>query len=295
MARHRDRTLKRLKALVIIRESNAAPSSSSTSTRKLQMNGAFQENMRRALIGGGTHRSFGILSDTPDSHAVDVAFLDEYARTNWEAILHFLVGSEGFESPREPVLYLLQKSGLMQQAGGPRNSREPIASANLKITARGFQFLLEDVNTQLWDLLLQYLAVAEPRGMDLVEVMSFLFMLGSLELGKDYSTEGLSETQLHMLEDFRDYGLVYQRKSSSRRFYPTRLATTLTSNASPLVSNVEQAEEKGYVILETNYRIYAYTSEWSLLADYVTFQSPSTGLTLTSHHPPQTTRCASPC
>lgn len=31
----------------------------------------------------------------------------------------------------------------------------------LSITSKGFQFLLEDVNTQLWDLLLQYLEEAQ--------------------------------------------------------------------------------------------------------------------------------------
>ncbi len=142
----------------------------------------------------------------------------------------------------------------------PRSSSS--SGGGLNITSRGFQFLLEDVNTQLWDLLLQYLDMAEERNMDLVEVLAFLFMLGSLELGRDYSTEELPETQLHMLEDFRDYGLVYQRKASSRRFYPTRLATTLTSSAAiPLLSsNGTEQEERGYIILETNYRLYAYTS-----------------------------------
>ncbi len=149
----------------------------------------------------------------------------------------------------------LRRSNLMQ----PRSTSS--SSGGLNITSRGFQFLLEDVNTQLWDLLLQYLDMAEERNMDLVEVLAFLFMLGSLELGRDYSTEELPETQLHMLEDFRDYGLVYQRKASSRRFYPTRLATTLTSSAAiPLLSsNGTEQEERGYIILETNYRLYAYT------------------------------------
>ena len=277
--RHRDQTLSRLTNLHILKIDGSG------NTAKLQMNAAFQQNMRAALlIGHGDHRSFGVLSDTSDQHAVDVAFLDNYAKTKWEAILHFLVGSEGFEAPRESVLYLLEKSGLMQKgglsgsnrsapSGGSSQAANNFRSTSLKITARGFQFLLEDVNTQLWDLLLKYLGLAEPRGMDLVEVMSFLFMLGSLELGRDYSTAELSETQLHMLEDFRDYGLVYQRKASSRRFYPTRLATTLTSNASPIVSGARAAsttapasteedaeEERGYIILETNYRIYAYTS-----------------------------------
>jgi len=93
-----------------------------------------------------------------------------------------------------------------------------------------------------------------------VEVLGFVFMLGSLELGRDYSTEQLSRTQLEMLSDLRDYGLVYQRAASSKRFYPTRLATTLTSSAAPLISRRHEDEEKGFLILETNYRTYAYTS-----------------------------------
>lgn len=51
---------------------------------------------------------------------------------------------------------------------------------DLNITSKGFQFLLEDVNTQLWDLLLEYLEQAE----DTVQTLGFLFLLGSLELGK---------------------------------------------------------------------------------------------------------------
>lgn len=53
----------------------------------------------------------------------------------------------------------------------------------LRITNTGFQFLLQDVGTQIWQFLLQYLSVAEDQQMDLVEVLNFLFMLGSLELG----------------------------------------------------------------------------------------------------------------
>lgn len=65
--------------------------------------------------------------------------------------------------------------------------------------------------------------------MDLVEVLGFVFMLSTMELGKvaspkyfpcvkltenfqEYSTENLSGTQKAMLEDLRDYGLIWQRK-----------------------------------------------------------------------------------
>lgn len=241
-----DEAMSRLATLNIVR----------TKGGRYQLNGVFRDGMRRALIGGGEHRSFGVPCDTEDKNAVGMDYLDDYARNRWEAILHYMVGSDGAEVPRAPVLYLLRASGLMQHASNKRPD-----DADLSITSLGFQFLLEDLNTQLWDLLLSYLTMAESRNMDLVEVLSFIFMLGNLQLGKDYSIEDFTETQLHMLQDFRDYGLVYQRKSTSRRFYPTRLATTLTSNATPLVGGQGSDEERGFVILETNYRVYAYTSE----------------------------------
>ena len=35
----------------------------------------------------------------------------------------------------------------------------------MRITSKGFQFLLEDVNTQLWDLLLVYLDESQVRSL----------------------------------------------------------------------------------------------------------------------------------
>ncbi|KAE8213785.1 hypothetical protein CF327_g2735 [Tilletia walkeri] len=263
--------LRRLEALWIV-------SKSGPTSPKLTMSDQFRQSLRRALTGGGAHRSFGVPCDTPDSNAVSVAYLDAYARSKWETILHFMVGSEGAAQPREPVLALLRSSNLM--SGSAR------AASSLRITAKGFNFLLHDTNAQLWQLLLAYLSLTEKRNMDLVDVLAFLFMLGSLQLGRDYSTQELTDTQQQMLDDFRDYGLVYQRKASSRRFYPTRLATTLTSDAPALHATSRntnsdpsmsadgadaqaalddaqrdaEAEPRGFIILETNYRLYAYTS-----------------------------------
>jgi transcription initiation factor TFIIH subunit 4 len=100
------------------------------------------------------------------------------------------------------------------------------------------------------------------------EVLSFLFMLGSLELGQDYSTSTLSDTQLSMLDDLSAMGIVYRASTESRTFYPTRLATTLTSDSGALPgSNIassqksdSKAQNKGFIIIETNYRLYAYTN-----------------------------------
>lgn len=172
-----------------------------------------------------------------------------------------MVGSSGSSIPSKTVLNLLLKSQLMQKVPSSRNE--------YNITSKGFQFLLEDVNTQLWSLLLQYLSDSEELGGgggDLVEVLNFLFLLGSLELGREYSTEDLTRTQIRMLKDFKEFGLIYQDESDENGeekngFYPTRLAVTLTSNENPIKEDREINEDDGFLILETNYRLYAYTGE----------------------------------
>lgn len=184
--RQHEAAVQRLGRLHIMREQGG----------KLILSTVFQDSLQRALMGGGSHQSFGVPADGDTSTNVDVAFLDDYARSSWEGILHYMVGSEGAATPREAVLFLLRHSNLMQPLddGNAPPPRRNGGTGPLGITSRGFQFLLEDVNTQLWDLLLQYLSLASERRMDLVEVLSFLFMLGSLTLGQAYSTADLPET-----------------------------------------------------------------------------------------------------
>jgi len=107
--------------------------------------------------------------------------------------------------------------------------------------------------------------------MDSVDVLAFLFTLGSLEIGQDYSTTNLTPTQLQMLEDLNDFGIVYKPPNDGSRFYPTRLATTLTSDANTAAASLsttnsalpgggQSTNQRGFIVIETNYRIYAYTS-----------------------------------
>ncbi|BFZ61237.1 RNA polymerase II transcription factor B 52 kDa subunit [Saitoella coloradoensis] len=137
---------------------------------EVTMNPAFRTNFRIALTGGGDHKSLGVPCSTDDKNAVTVDFLDNHATEQWEMILRFMVNTPMDKMPGDGVVSLLQKSGLME--GNPQR-RE-----TMSITNAGFQFLLQDVNAQVWALLLQYLTVAEELEMDPVEVLHFLFMLG---------------------------------------------------------------------------------------------------------------------
>lgn len=132
----------------------------------------------------------------------------------------------------------------------------------------------------------------------------------SLRFDQGYSTENLTATQLTMLEDLNETGFIYRRtvrlpslppsflsfthflfpplsclnisQKTSKRFYPTRLATTLSSQSSssgdpatdqlqlqfqqqqqgPPPTNISTVpSETGFIVIETNFRVYAYTGE----------------------------------
>ncbi|KAK6459966.1 RNA polymerase II transcription factor B subunit 2 [Scheffersomyces coipomensis] len=254
-------SLKRLKSLHLIEDDKLA--------NHIQLNKTFRQNFRDCLTGSQDSNAFGTLCVAVDKHKVDIAFLDTFASSKWETILHFMVGTESTATPSKSVLSLLRSGGLMEGH-----------ASSLKITNTGFQFLLQDVNVQIWTLLLQYLNLTQELNMDPVDVLNFLFMLGSLELGKSYMVSSLSATQVSMLADLRDYGLVYQRSDSSGRFYPTRLATTLTSDSAALKTPSMALEQtlqttdendnpqpteapsssQGSIIVETNFKIYSYSN-----------------------------------
>lgn len=249
----------------------------------------FALSLRHALEGSGTHRSFGVPSNKPDPNKVSIAFLDEYARKQWENILFYMVGTTvGFKGSVSQDVGKGTKS-LLEAGDYVRMSH-----GQLSITRTGFTFVLQDTNAQVWSLLIEYLkfvnqvrttlsdflrtsagnvrpnALNPQLGMSETDVLSFLFMLGSLELGQDYSTATLSPTQSQMLEDLTAFGIVYRSSKNAPTFYPTRLAVTLTSDSGALTTGADSlatskhggggATNKGYIIIETNYRLYAYTS-----------------------------------
>lgn len=219
---------------------------------KLILNSGFRTNMKLALTGGGNHNSFG--SPDPDGERVDLSFLENYCTQTWEDILHFMVGTTFDRQPGPSIVRLLLSSGLIDKSH--------------RITSSGFQFLLQGANAQIWALLLQYLEASDLAGADPVELIHFLFMLGHLELGTAYMTSNLSEFQLSLLQDLVEFGMIWQEAPGDAKFWPTHMATTLTKGSSLRNSaskgtssnDVNDSDMTGFVILETNYKLYAYTS-----------------------------------
>lgn len=219
----------------------------------------FASSLRQALTGGGNHNSFGVPYTTTGAKDVTPDYLDKFAREAWERILYYIVGSADTSQKNvvlpEGVRALLLQGELVESRGKTDH-----------ITPQGFNFILQDVNTQIWALLLVYLRNAEALNLVQSEMLSLLFTLGSMEVGQDYSTGTLTSTQLQMLEDLKDIGLVYRKSKGGQkesRYWPTRLATTLNSDYNALAAFSadpnEGTAEKGFIVVETNFRIYAYT------------------------------------
>ncbi|KAI0808600.1 transcription factor Tfb2 [Xylaria sp. FL0064] len=280
--REKDQAIAILRSLHIVQR-DASPTISLTPN--------FRNSLRLVLEGGGDHNSFGVPSTQPIPPDVDVSYLDRYAQAKWDGILHFVVNSVGFtggpgdrgsNGPKQSVKDLMIRGHLVERRGG----------SGISITQAGFTFLLQEANAQVWTLLLLWLesadAVASAKGADealreahdSVDMLSFFFLLASLELGRAYDTDALTEARRNMLPNLVDFGLVYVPPGNARQFFPTRLATTLThSETSPRSISAgfaaagnsasstaggsssgagDSGQDKSAIILETNFRVYAY-------------------------------------
>lgn len=145
-----------------------------------------------------------------DSKNRDINFLDTYAMSRWNCLLHYMVDSNAskgseIEGISVDAVRIILHANLMS-----RNEQD----GSVALTSQGFQFLLMDTQSQVWHFMLQYLNTCEHRGLSLVECLSMLFQLSFSTLGRDYCSEGLSENMLTFLQHLREFGLVYQRTVS---------------------------------------------------------------------------------
>ena len=184
-----------------------------------------------------------------DPNKRDVAYLDQYGQERWDTVLHYLVNSSQQTGVSLDAVNVLLHSGLMTKDSDDTNQH--------MITKAGFQFLLMETSSQVWYFMLQYLDTVAMRNMSIVECLNFLFQLSFATLGKDYTTDGLNNHMLKFLQHLREFGLVYQRKRNSGRFYPTRLALNIATGEK---KGMIERHREGYIVVETNYRVYAYTT-----------------------------------
>jgi transcription initiation factor TFIIH subunit 4 len=278
--REKDQALSVLRSLHVVNIS--VPSKEKKQVVYLTAN--FRRSYRQFLEGGGPSW-LGIPSSLPAAPEVNRAFLDRYSRKKWDEILHYVVskglaqsrdGGQG--GPRQTVRDILLAGKLVEP---PRSTSSTSTSSG--ITKQGFTFLLQEANAQVWTLLLLWMSLAShdksiPPDVP-VDMLAFLFFLASMELGRAYDTKALPDQRKNMLPFLDDIGVVYVPPQRPQQYFLTKLATSLinvttstrtiaegfaaatTANAgATLPSSGPASSQSGSIIVETNFRLYAYTS-----------------------------------
>ncbi|EEF43256.1 general transcription and DNA repair factor IIH subunit TFB2 isoform X1 [Ricinus communis] len=212
-----------------------------------KLNPTFQTNLQKHLIDGG------VLPGEPLASNIAVRLptleeLDTYALGQWECFLLHLINSGHAERSTNfssSMMKIFQR-GLLTQ----RDKEAP------RLTESGFQFLLMDTNAQLWYIIREYISNSEERGLDSADLISFLLELSFHITGEAYNMIMLTEFQRNMIKDLADLGLVkLQQGRKESWFIPTKLATNLSMSLTD-----SSSRKQGFVVVETNFRMYAYST-----------------------------------
>ena len=231
----------------------SAPSPSDTkAVSAYRLNHTFAGQLQLALTN-----QVADLDDDPSTSAptpsLNTDELTTYASHRWNQLLHFMVGVRTLGAPSASIQTHLLAMQLMASVGG-----------KVSITPAGFSFLFKDQHTQVWDLLLTYVAAVN-AGSEREEVLTFLFHLAFMRVGREYPRAKLSPAQRRMVDDLAGFGLLMLKPSV---FIPTHLVYNLSSSAStpsappptatPALSSA--LPTSGYLIVETTFKVYAYTT-----------------------------------
>eukprot|EP00252_Welwitschia_mirabilis_P000935 TRINITY_DN10920_c0_g1_i1.p1 TRINITY_DN10920_c0_g1~~TRINITY_DN10920_c0_g1_i1.p1 ORF type:complete len:459 (+),score=80.13 TRINITY_DN10920_c0_g1_i1:354-1730(+) len=211
-----------------------------------RLNPKFQLQLRKVITSGGAHPRESMPANSI-ARLPTAEELQNYATRQWENFLLQLVGSTFEESTTEPfnssMLKICQRAGLLSS----RENESP------RLTENGFQFLLMETSSQLWQIIREYISTAEDRGIDAADLICFLLELSFHVTGQAYNVNTLTKIQLKAVEELAVLGLGMKE----RWFIPTKLATNL---ASSLSESSSRKTSEGFVVVETNFRVYAYST-----------------------------------
>eukprot|EP00536_Pseudo-nitzschia_multiseries_P016583 jgi/Psemu1/328278/estExt_fgenesh1_pg.C_11560001 len=209
--------------------------------------------------------------------------LERYTQSQWDAVLHYLVGTPNMKvQPNPAVAHFLLQTNLMQPDPDYKRSRD---DAPLVITQKGYDFMLQDNSQQVWHFVVQYLAtVAESkRGEYFREALLVLICLSFSRFGECYSTVSLTKLGVKIVKDLSLFGIIYYKKiGKGSVFYPTRIAMQLAGGnlggggiegkgggmwswsnkalESALAQPIARDSSHLAIIVQTNFQLCAYTT-----------------------------------
>lgn len=248
-----ERALRRLLELGVaqLRESRVASSSASLL--------ALSDVFARALAADVSQPAAAVPPVVPAARLGKLlTSLSMHAAARWHALVGLLVGVAG-APPSDDVVQLMLTSGLLRLT----------AADSLKISNQGFQFLLQAKPAQLWTLLMAHLELL-PTDVDRRHLLSLLFRLAALPVGSRLSRATVAaehtDAGVDAIAVLDGLGLVLWDAAADALF--------VGPLAAALVSAADSVAEDGYIVLETNYRLYAYTSSPIDIAVICLFTQP---------------------
>ncbi|CAD7699214.1 unnamed protein product [Ostreobium quekettii] len=222
----------------------------------------FQALLKLAVCGGGTIHATVPADVVP--HIPSRSALNAHAEGQWEAMLLYLVGTRGSPPDIQTGLEVepLPFDELFRGAGLVVSNR---SSARSHISDSGFQFLLLDTSSQVWVAISEYISQAEKTmGVNMSEVVSFLLELAFRPMTHPGHMRDLNHGQSRVAAHMTQLGIMMMFKAGTSIMYcPTPLARCLCNSST---AGVGGSQQQGFIVVETNYKLYGYVTSAIQLA-----------------------------
>jgi hypothetical protein len=169
--------------------------------------------------------------------------IEREAMSRWQSILCFLVCASvpwccSCCPPDGACVSPLQADGslslesatlsaLLQRTGLVRHEAEQVASAasdltrsigkvrvRVVVTSAGYEFMLKDVQVQLWMFIAAYLSSLDALGLQ-VALLSLLFQLSFCRVGDAFPVSALPDDAARVINDLESFGIVIRGKDRS--------------------------------------------------------------------------------
>ncbi|CAI5990958.1 unnamed protein product, partial [Closterium sp. NIES-64] len=236
--------LQQLRLLLACSETGSLAAAASSAPAAFRLNPTFQQQLQQALTSGAPVSRPSV----PATRLPSAAELAAHATSHWEAVLMHLISPPSIAGGHGAAVItrVLVRAGLLTHSG----------SSLSVVSTSAFPFLLKDRNEQLWAIVSSYIESAQDRGHDSGDVIAFLLELGFHNVGTPYSMTTLTSMQQEVVEEIAQLGFVLTQKGRHDQwFIPTHLAAALSSS----LSESATSDSEGFIVVETNFRVYAYT------------------------------------
>jgi transcription initiation factor TFIIH subunit 4 len=239
-----------------------------------KLNPAFQKSLQTTIVSPAepwsTYTSTAT-SAVASSASISTTDLDKFSTEKWNDVLGYVVNLLPTNAlPSNILVVFVKRSGLMTESVDPATGKK-----GMRITARGYEFMLKDYLSQVWD----FVMVAVKNSPSQEDALALLFTLSYCTAGKGYPIDALSKTQQQLVFEFSQVGIVFMPSITSPHFFPSRVAINMIFGAADISTAVAPSNmaissfpaatgssgdaspsQALQIIVETNNQVVAYLS-----------------------------------